>query len=232
MKKPALILLMVLLTCSGITQVNPTFIGLKTGVSVPVGQFGGHDLVKGSFTQAGFQGAMEGAWFFKPWIGAGLHGFAALHPIDVGTLGYEKVIADPFMDDVTIRSEPFRTFGGYAGLFFHVLLVKNLSVTGKALGGMIYAKTPYQLYKAEYYLVGEQWFEITSAADYEASFLAGVGIRYDINKSTAFCLDTEFTWNKADFEFITTGNDIRIEEKDISFLNIGVGVIWKISAGE
>ena len=52
-------------------QQKPSFIGIQAGTSIPVGKFHGTELNEEGFAQAGFNASLEGAWFFKPWIGLG-----------------------------------------------------------------------------------------------------------------------------------------------------------------
>jgi hypothetical protein len=132
------------------------------------------------------------------------------------------------MTDVYTRSEPYRSYTLYAGLFFQFPLVQRLSFTAKALGGMIYTRTPYQLYKAIYELIGEHWYEITSAGDYQASFMAGAGLKYELKNCIGFSLSSEFTYNTMKFNFITSDGTIRTDNKVVSFVNLVAGVFIKI----
>lgn len=205
-------------------QQKPSFIGLQAGPSFPVGKFYVKKLPDGSFAQTGFSTSLEGAWFFMPWLGVGGSAGMHLHPVDVRTLGYEKVVADPFMNDVYIRSDPYRSFTLYTGLFFQFPLIQRLSLTAKALGGMMFAQSPYQLYKADYEMIGEKWFEITSASDFEWSFLAGAGLKYTLKNCIGFSLNTEFTYNTMDFDFELSDGSIRTDKKVVGFVNVLLGV--------
>lgn len=227
MKKTVISILLGLLLTITSAQEKPSFISLNTGVSMPVGGFHSTELPDGGFAQAGMNVSLEGAWFLTPWLGAGAQAMACYNPVDVGALGSEKLNNDPFLEDLVIRSDPYRTLCAYAGAYFNVALKRKFSFTAKALGGMIYASTPYQLYKAQYFMLGEKWYEITSAGDYDASFMAGAGLRYDLNEAVAFALNGEFTYNQADFTF-STATGSRTDLKVISFLNVGVGVVWRI----
>jgi len=209
-------------------QQKPSFISLQTGPSFPVGKFKDKKLPDGSFSLTGFSTSLEGAWFFKSWLGAGGSAGMHFHPVDVKTLGYEKVIADPFMNDVYIRSDPYRSYTLYAGFYFQVPLLQRLSFTAKALGGMIYTQSPYQLYKAEYEMIGEKWFEITSAGDFEGSFLAGAGLKYELKNCIGFSLNSEFTYNVMDFDFELTNGTIRTDKKVVAFVNVLGGIFIKI----
>lgn len=223
--KKTLFFLILLISGTIQAQEKPSFFSLLAGTSLPVGGFHSKELPDGGFALPGMNVSMEGAWFFKPWIGVGAQAGIYFHPVDIRTLGYEKVIADPFMDDVYIRSNPYMTIAANAGLFFNFPLIQRLSLTAKTLGGMMYSETPYQLYKAEYYLVGEQWYEITASGDYEFSFLAGAGLRYNLKSCIGFVLNTDFTYNVLDFDFITLGGDIRTDKKIISYIDISAGLV-------
>lgn len=209
-------------------QQRNSYIGIQAGPSFPVGKFQLKELPDGSFAQTGFSASVEGAWFFKSWLGAG--GLAGMHyhPVDVRVLGYEKVVADPFMNDVYIKSDPYRSYTLYAGLFFQFPVVQRLSFTGKALGGIIYTQSPYQLYKAEYEMIGEKWYEITSAGDFEGSFLAGAGLKYELKNCIGFSLNSEFTYNLMDFKFELSDGSIRTDKRVVAFVNLAAGIFIKI----
>jgi hypothetical protein len=228
MKKSVLALLLLGLALILPAQEKPSFVSLSAGTSLPVGGFRDKTLPDGGFAQAGLSTTIEGAWFFKPWLGVGGYAGLVLNPVDVVTLGYEKAASDPFINEAFVRSDPFFTSSFYAGLFFQVPLIRRLSFTGKALGGLIYATTPYQLYKADYFMIGYKWFEVTSAEDFEGSFLAGAGLRYDMKNCLGFVLNSEFTYNKCEFDFMIPGGDIRTDQKVISIVNITLGLLIKL----
>jgi hypothetical protein len=221
------------LTCSFFAmmvsaQQTPSFFSLNTGPSFPVGGYHSKELPDGGFALTGLNTTLEGAWFFLPWLGAGASASVALHPVDAGPLGDEKLKANPFFTSLVIRSDPYRMFSLNAGAFFQFPLVQRLSATAKVTGGIIYAQTPYQLYKAEYYLIGKNWYEVTSAGDYEATFLAGIGIRYDLNDCIGFSLQSDFTYNNMDFEFLLSDETIRTDQKVMSAINVTGGILFKI----
>lgn len=209
-------------------QQKPSFIELQAGPSFPVGKFHAKEIPDGSFAQTGFSTSVEGAWFILSWLGVGGSAGTHFHPVDVGSLGYEKVLADPFLNDIYIRSDPYRSYTLYAGLFFHVPLVQRLSFTAKALGGIMFAQSPYQLYKADYEMIGEKWFEITSAGDFEGSFLAGAGLKYELKNCIGFSLNSEFTYNTMDFNFELSDGSIRTDKKVVAFVNVVAGIFLKI----
>lgn len=229
MKKILFILLSFLYSAGSGAQDAHGYVALQAGPSVPAGKFHAKTLPDGGFATTGLNVSLEGAWFFRPWIGIGGYAGYQAHPVDVGALGLEKMAEDPFLTGLYIRSDPYRSYSLYGGLFFEKPLIRRLNLTAKLLGGLIYAETPYQLYKAEYYLIGEKWYEITAAGDYEGSFLAGLGARYYLNSCIGFSLNGEFTYNKTDFTFIQTNGSERTEYQSMTYVNILLGVMVKIN---
>jgi len=224
----ALSALSLFLAISSNAQEKTSFISIQAGTSIPLGKFHDKELPQGGFATTGLSGSLEGAWFFKPWLGVGANVGFNMHPVDSEALSGEKLAADPFLTKLVIRSEPYTSPGIYAGLFFSLQVREKLHITFKALGGMIYARTPYQLNKAEYYLIGKNWHEKTPAGDYEFSWLGGAGLRYDLNDYLGFALNSEFTYNQCEFDFVIPGGSIRTDQIVISFVNISGGIVFKL----
>ena len=219
-------LILVILTVgldSLMAQDKPSFVGIRSGVSIPFGKYHATTLDGGSFTLAGFNVSAEGAWFFKPKFGIGASVGLNFHPVDVYRLGWEKVQADPFLQDVYIRSDPYKIITAMAGFYTQLPIKGKFWFTGKLLGGLLYGKTPYQLYKPEYFLTGPEYYEITSSKDYKFSWQAGIGFRYDITPCFGLVIDSEIFYDKLIFGF-NTSSGIRYDEHIISFINTTLGV--------
>lgn len=205
-------------------QDKNSFVSLRGGVSIPVGQYSSNDLDNGCFTLPGFTTGVEGAWYFKPWLGIGGQFGLNFHPVDVSTLGYEKVNSDPFLEDVTIRSDPYQIITGTVGLFSNWKFWNIFSLHGKILGGVMWAKTPYQLYKPQYFLVGPEYFEITSSKDLNIALVTGAGIQVDVSPCIAFRIDAEYAYSKMVFGF-KTATQTRYEYRNISYINTSLALI-------
>jgi opacity protein-like surface antigen len=93
---------------------------------------------------------------------------------------------------------------------------------GKILGGLLYGKTPYQLYKPDYFGVVAPWSEITSAKDWKFSWQAGMGITYQLS-CVAFVFETEIIHDQLEFNFYK-GSTLHTEYKDISIINTTLGI--------
>jgi hypothetical protein len=212
--------LILLLSNSVIAQKSNYYIGLKSGLSIPILQYTAKNLENGCFTQTGFTVGIEGAWYFnfKNNLGVvGQFGFN-LHPVDVRLLGYENVIHDPNMLDVTIRSDPYQIITGAMGLIYKWNFSKNWALHSKLLGGIMWAKTPYQLYKPEYFIAGLPYFEITPSKDNSFMGIIGAGIQINISPCVALRAEGDFQYSQMVFGF-KTNSGARYDHRTISFIN-------------
>jgi len=204
-------------------QDYPSFVSIRSGVSVPFGDYAAKNLDGGSFAQPGFNVTLGGAWFFKPKFGVEATAAVNLHPVDVSSLGRARVDADPFMMDVTIRSDPYLILTSMLGPVVQLPLGGRFSVKGKVLGGLLYGKTPYQLYKPEYFGVSAPWAEITSAQNWKFSWQAGIGVAYYLS-CVGFVFDTEIIHDQLEFKFNTSGGGVRTDYRMISVINTTFGI--------
>jgi opacity protein-like surface antigen len=144
--------------------------------------------------------------------------------VDVAVLGWEKVQNDPFLEDVTIRSESYRSMTLAVGAYGKWEVTNNFSLNGKLLGGVMWMQSPYQLYKPTYFLVEPKWYEITSARDRNAAFIAGAGVQYDVSNCIGLKVDADYNYSKMVFSF-NTAQGLRNEYRDIHFVNLSFGVV-------
>lgn len=220
-------LALILLSSMCWSQEKKSFAGLQGGISFPIGKYRQPTLDRGSFALKGFSASVEGAWFFHRNAGVGASAGFAMHPVDVGLLGWEKVKADPFLQDVTIRSDPYIILTGMGGIYGRYNLFRKLDVTGKLLGGLLYGKTPYQLYKPVYFMVGPEYYEITSAKDWKFAMQAGLGAEYGITPCYDLFLSGELVYSELIFGF-NSATGYREDPRVISFINISLGIRFRI----
>ena len=99
------------------SQGKQSWITLKGGASIPIGNYGGTNLDNSCFTQTGINIGFEGAWAILKNLGIGGQFGYNLHTVNVSTLGWEKVKADPFLEDLYIRSDPYRSITAMIGVY-------------------------------------------------------------------------------------------------------------------
>lgn len=200
---------------------------LNSGLAIPLADFRNTDLQKGSFTLPGFTGAIAlKTRLFKNITGM-LEGGFQLNPVDVGLLGYEKMQADPFIEDLYIRSEPFKTIHLLAGAGTGKQLADKLRIDGEIQAGVIFSSTPYQLYKATYYLLGEDYFEITRSRDISFAYGASIQLIYEITPCYHIGLNNQFLSSRGAYDF-RTGVGIRTDKRNITLWNSSFSLIVNI----
>ncbi len=206
-----------------IGQQQRISVNIRSGLSLPLADYASKNLADGSFTLPGFASSMESSFLvYKNW-GVLLQGGVNFHPVDVGSLGYEKVLDDPFLQDVYIRSESFRIIQLSGGVLRRFDLGNNFSLDGKLIAGAFLSQTPYQVYRPSYFLTGPDLYVITSAKDRSFAYGLGIDFSYYINDCVRMTISSEYQHSRAAFGFISGGQQ-RIDWRNISFINILFGV--------
>lgn len=224
MKSFTLLMLSFFFVCAVFSQEKQSWISIKGGASIPVGKYGGIDLGNSCFTETGVGFGVEGAWSIIEFLGIGGQLGYNLHTVNVTVLGWEKVKADPFLEDLFIRSEPYRSITAMLGVFGNYNFWKKLQVNAKGLVGVMWMKSPYQLYKPQYFLVEPKWYEITSAKDYNFAFAVGLSFQYNFSSCIGLKAEAEYNYSKMVFSF-KTGNSVRNDHRNISFINTTLGLV-------
>jgi len=206
------------------SQNKASFVAINSGISIPVGKYAGNDLQTGSFALPGFNVNIDGAWYFLSWLGVGGQAGLNLHAVDVSALGYAKVQDDPFLEDVTIRSDPYQVVTSVVGLYARWDILQNLHLQGKLTGGVMWAKTPYQLYKPQYYLVGPEYFEITSSKSRNFMGMAGLSMQVDLSPCIGLKIESDYAYSEMTFGF-RTATSTRYDFRVVSFINTTLGLV-------
>jgi len=200
---------------------------LQSGIAFPLFDFSTVDLQRGSFALAGYTGTFELKVILKEkWTGY-IQGGLQLNPIDVGWLGYEKVKADPFLEDLYIRSDPFKIIHIVAGPGYQTRIGKSFVLDGQLAAGLFFSSTPYQLYKARYALVGNSTYEITRSTDVSFAYGAGFRISYQVARWYQIGISNQILHSKAAFDFIS-GLGPRTEIKNLTLLNTSFSMSVKL----
>ena len=203
-------------------QDKSSFIGMRSGISIPFGKYAEKKLDDGCFVLAGFNVTVEGAWFYKSKFGVGASVGLNLHPVDVASLAKARVDKDPFLNNVVVRSEPYLIITAMVGPYFQLPVSSRFSLSAKLLGGLLFGKTPHQLYKPDYYLLPNNWAEITSAIDWKFSWQTGIGAKYNLSSCVDLVIDTDLYYDQLSFNF-STSQGVRTDKRTIYFINATVG---------
>ena len=111
---------------------NTILVGLNGGLSVPSGEYAGTTLNKDGFAQLGVSFGADVVWFFSKHIGVAAAINQSNNPIDVTTLTTERLKADPFLQELSIRSESFTNTTITAGIYGRWTFGDNFSFYSRA----------------------------------------------------------------------------------------------------
>lgn len=214
----------VLISSGSMAQQKNSFFSVGSGVSIPLGTYGGTDYDESCFTTTGINMNLEGAWYFLPYLGIGAQVGYNLHPVDVRALGYARLQNNPFLLDVTTRSEAYQMITGGIGPYASWNIWKELSLHGKVLAGMIFGKTPFQIFEPDYYLTGPTYEVKTSAKDYGFILIPGIGMQYNVSPCIGLKIDSEFYYREMVYGF-NTASGLREDYRTTSFINVSLGLV-------
>lgn len=218
---------------SGVSMVGKAqsklhYIGFKAGVSIPLGAYQSQSIDDWCFTTPGYTVNGEGAWFFSKTFGIGVNLGWNQHPVDVEALGKARVLANPFLSDTYIRSDPYVIKTAMAGIFYLSPINKQFSITANVLGGIAEARTPYQVHEPAYFMVNVPYEIITESIDRAPCWMIELGVRYNITPCYALVWENSFFSNPFAFTF-NTANGYRTDNKQIAFLNSSFGIRFNLS---
>jgi hypothetical protein len=209
---------------SAASQENDRLLVLiRSGVSLPLGAYRHSSDENGGFATTGFVVSAEAVWYFSKHLGAGLSASYNLHTVDVAALGRFRMNHDPFLSNIIIRSDPWLMVTAMPGLYFRYPLSQKFSATADVHAGLLYGRTPYQLFKPDYYLLPDTWQEKTSAQDYKFSWMAGAALQYQATSCIALVLAADVCADQLQFNFIT-GSGERTDQLKMAFVNLSAGI--------
>ncbi len=204
-----------------------SFISLRSGVSMPFGDYSRKSLDNGCFTMAGVSFGAEGAWFFWKNLGVGADVNYSLHTVDAIGLATEMVRVDQFLVDMTVRSDPYTMLTTMAGFYYSYNIKQKITIQPKLMAGVIFGKTPFQLFEPTFYLLGPSYYKTTSSRDRSFAFKPGISINYQINNCIALGIHADYTMSNMVFGFYTH-DGLEIRKRKIRYLDIGLGLIIKL----
>lgn len=205
-----------------------SFVSLRSSYSIATGEYSENNLDRGCFTTSGMSFGAEGAWFFWDNLGVGLDVNYSLHSVDAIALATEKVRVDQFVIDLTVRSEPYSILTIMSGFYYSLELTEKLSLQPKLMGGIMFGKTPFQLFEPTFFYLGPSYYKVTSSRDYGFALKTGLLIKYDISNCIAIGVNADYTYSHLSFGFKTAGDNYEIRERNIGFVDLGIGLIIKL----
>lgn len=204
------------------------YFNLKSGVSIPLGDFSKGILDTGGFANPGFYAGFEGVWMVYDRLGFTVSADIAMNPVRVSELGYERMQKDLFLVDLWIRSDPYKMISTFGGLTYSSELFNRININTSVSLGFMYGETPYQILYSKYFMVGSDYFIITSAGSYGFAYKFDANIEYELKPDWSIFISTAFQHSKLKFKFNKLGGDVRFENKKIDLLNLSFGIRLKL----
>lgn len=199
----------------------------KGGLSVPVGEYSYNNLEDGAFTTAGLSLGADAFWTFYKNLGVVADFSYSLHSVDASALATETLYAseDPLLNDLYARSDPYKAISLMMGLQYEYQIFPKFSIAPKAMLGIMFASTPFQLFETEYFLLGEDYYKKTSSRDESLAYKVGLNFQYDLTTCLALKLMTDYTYSRMSFGF-TNSEGHYLREQNIGFLDFQLGVVY------
>lgn len=224
MKKSILILLVLFISFNSMAGDGPSFLMLKGSYSMPVGNYASYDLDQGCFTTNGLTLGAEGAWYFNKNLGVGADVSFSLHTVDAIGIA-NKIIEDAILlNQLYVRSDPYRMITSMAGLYYSIQIIDRLRVEPKFLAGMMFGRTPWQLYEQELYLLGDNYYKITPSNAHAFAFKTGMSVKYRLSDCIALSIHADYSQSQLSFGFYSS-DQLVYKDKKITFFDFGMGLV-------
>jgi hypothetical protein len=186
---------------SVLAQKYNSFVGIRFGSALPMGEFASHEFGKGGYALLGTSFGGEAAWYISPKLGFGID--ISMNSFDFASGYYAEDYLQnaPEYKSVDLLSGPYKLSTYMAGVYYKIAISPKLHTSFKLMGGLFKARTPDQFYGVNTFLVGRLNFWKTSSQDLKFTCLAGASFEYKLYEQVSILLQADLTFAKADFTF-------------------------------
>jgi hypothetical protein len=203
---PIIILIISILFAKPVSaQNNNSFVGIRFGAALPMGEFASQEYGYGGYALLGTSFGGEAAWFITPKLGFGVdvsynsfnfaYGFYAQDFLKANSSDYI---------DVHMLSGPYKLKTYMGGVYYKVAISPKFNTTFKLMGGAFMARSPDQFYGIKTFVAGNlNWWK-TGAKDTKFTFLTGASIEYKLYPQVSLLIQADFTFAQAAFTFETS----------------------------
>ena len=204
-------------------QHTNSFVGIRFGAVLPMGQLASHEFGKGGYALLGKSFGGEAAWFINPKVGFGVDFSSNRFEFASGYYAEDYQENDPSFNSVDMFSGPYKLKTYMGGVYYKVAISPKISSTFKLMGGILTAKTPDQFYGVDAFMVGKLSFWKTSAYDLKFTFLTGASLEYRLDQRVSLLLQADFTYAEMAFTFIS-GNSSYIDYMQMPIFRLQPGI--------
>ncbi|MDO9257598.1 MAG: hypothetical protein Q7U54_18920, partial [Bacteroidales bacterium] len=182
-------------------QQYNSFVGIRFGGALPMGQFASHEFGKGGYALLGKSFGGEAAWFVSPKLGFGVDISMNSFDFASGYYAEDYLQNTPEYKSVDLLSGPYKLSTYMAGAYYKITISPKLRTSFKLMGGLFKARTPDQLYGVNTFLVGRLNFWKTSSQSVKFTFLTGASFEYKLYEQISILLQADFTFVQAAFTY-------------------------------
>ncbi len=206
-----------------IAQHHNSFVGVRFGPVLPMGEMASHEFGYGGYALLGKSYGAEAAWFISPNLGFGIDfststfGFASVYYAE----DYKE--SDPSFTSVDMLSGPYRINTYMGGVYYMVAVSPKIHSTFKLMGGMFSARTPDQFYGVDAFMAGKLYFWKTASTDSRFTFLTGANFEYELYEHVSLILQADFTYAQLGFRF-STGNSSYVDHMHMPIFSLQPGI--------
>lgn len=189
-----------------LAQKFDSFVGIRIGAVLPMGELASHNYGYGGYALLGKSFGCEAAWFITPRIGFGID--ASINSCEFASGYYAQDIYEANIKDynhVTFMSGPYKIKTIMGGAYYKVAFSPKFHSTFKLMGGLFIARSPDQMYRIEAkFLNLNSYGWKNGATDRNFSFLTGASFEYKIYDQVSLVLQADYSYTRAAFTFITS----------------------------
>lgn len=186
---------------SASAQNNNSFVGIRFGAVLPMGEFASHEFGTGGYALLGKSFGGEAAWFVTPKLGFGVDFSMNSFEFASGYYAEDFKENSPEYISVDMLSGPYKLTTYMAGAYYKITISPKLRTSLKLMGGLFDARTPDQLYGVNAFMAGRLNFWKTSTSDQKFTFLTGASFEYKLYEQVSILLQADFTVAQADFTY-------------------------------
>lgn len=205
-------------------QQKNSFVGIRFGKALPMGQFASHEFGKGGYALLGNVYGAEAAWFITKNLGLGADysnksfGFAS------GFYRDDYIENEPSYKSMDLLSGPYKLQSFMAGIYYKQTITGKFNSSFKLMAGMNTARTPDQLFGViDNLFMRENFFWKTGSLDRTFGFLAGASFEYNIYEHISILLQADFNYAKHAFVF-DNGQELYTSEMKMPVFQLLPGI--------
>lgn len=205
-------------------QENRLFVSIKSGITLPMGSFAATDYEKGGYALTGFDISTAGGWFIKPNLAITVAFSQQFYRFYKNAYLVDFVNNDAFVSHIEMKTDMYEVRTYMAGIAYCHHFNDKFSVSGKAMGGLLWAQTPDQFFGADYYIIGSLYFRRTPAQSTSPAGLAGIDFAYKLFDHVEFRGTADFSYSKASFTFVKNDGTSYTKSYSMPLVTAGAGL--------